>query len=200
MKTSGWFFTAAALAALSLSLPLWEFRMSAPQYPDETLHVRVMRTGLTGDLQEVETLQKFIGVSFPADPAELALVTPGVLTLAALIGLAGLAGAGYPGRALRVLATIAVFGLLACSLVLVQMRLYEVGHNRAADAPVAGMKDFTPPAIGPITIANFTVWSYPHAGGLALALAGILTLVGTRRSFPRRDIAGAGTPIREPVS
>jgi hypothetical protein len=193
MKTGGWFFAAAALAALSLTLPLWEFRMSAPQYPDETLHVRVTRSGLTGDLGEVGTLQKFIGVEFPRDPSELALVTPGVLAVAALLGLAGLAGAGRLGRAVRVVATLTVFTVLVGSLVLVQMRLYDVGHNRAPDAPVVGMKDFTPPAIGPITIANFTVWSYPHAGGLTLALAGVLALVGTRRSFQRRARTSAST-------
>ena len=35
-------------------LPLWGFAMSAPQYPDETLHLQVSRTGIVGDVQEVD--------------------------------------------------------------------------------------------------------------------------------------------------
>jgi hypothetical protein len=194
-RTSALFLAAAVLTALSLALPLWEFRMSAPQYPGETLHVRVMRTGLAGDLQEVGTLQKFVGVSFPASLPELDLVTRGLTALAALFVLAGLAGAGGAGRLVRVAATLAVLGTLGCSLAAVQARLYAVGHERDPRAPMAGIKDFTPLAIGPTSVGNFTVWSYPHLGGLALALAAGLAVAGTWRSFPPRPPAPSGSRI-----
>ena len=67
MKARVMYIAAATFAAAALVLPLWGFSMSAPQYPDETLHLRVARTGIAGDVHEVETLQHYIGVRFPTD-------------------------------------------------------------------------------------------------------------------------------------
>jgi hypothetical protein len=52
------------------------------------------------------------------------------------------------------------------------------------------MRNFTPPAVGPVHVGNFTVWSYPHAGGLALAAAGLLALTG---ACVRRPQVAGGT-------
>lgn len=198
MKATSLLFAAAGvLAALSVLAPLWEFRMSAPQYPGEALHVRVLRSGLAGDLQEVDTLQKYIGVKFPTDLPELDFVTPALLALAALLLLAAVAGEGRPGRIVRVGATVAVFAVLAAALAALQVRLHAVGHERDPKAPITAVKDFTPPAIGPVIVGNFTVWSYPHVGGLALALAAALSVVGTRKSFPRRSALSAASRVSE---
>ena len=47
------YLAAASLTAAALAAPLWGFAMSAPQYPDETLHLQVVRTGIVGDVHEV---------------------------------------------------------------------------------------------------------------------------------------------------
>ncbi len=44
------FLGAAALTAVALVLPLWGFRMSAPQYPGESLSLRVTTRAITGDV------------------------------------------------------------------------------------------------------------------------------------------------------
>ena len=49
----------------------------------------------------------------------------------------------------------------------IQRHLYSVGHDRDRDAPITAIKDFTPRLIGPTKVGNFTVWSFPHVGGLA---------------------------------
>ena len=49
MKARVMYIAAAAFAAAALALPLWGFSMSAPQYPDETLHLQVQRNGIVGD-------------------------------------------------------------------------------------------------------------------------------------------------------
>lgn len=197
-RTAGVLFLAAAvLTALSLVMPLWEFRMSAPQYPGEALHVQVRRTGLSGDLGEVETLQKYVGVQFPTNLPELDLMTPGLLAMALLLVLAALAGPGRGGYVLRVVATLALVGILAASLLAVQARLYAVGHERDPQAPITAVKDFTPPVIGPVTVGNFTVWSYPHLGGLALAAAAALAVAGARRSSRPRERVSAGHRVWE---
>jgi hypothetical protein len=165
--------TAAALTAASLLLPIWGVRMTAPQYPDEPLILRIDRHGISGDVQEIETLQQFIGVRFPEMP-ELDWLPVVVLSLAGLM-LAGAAVGRTPaGRFLRIV-TVALFAVfLAGSAALVQKRLYDVGHDRAPNAPMRTLKNFTPPLVGPAKVGNFTVWSFPHAGALSLLTAALL--------------------------
>lgn len=174
------FFLAAVLTAASLALPLWGFRMSAPQYPGEALHLRVTRTAITGDVHEISTLQKYIGVRFPERVPELKWLVPGIAGLALLLVLAGAAGDRAAGRVLRRIAAAVLLLFLAGSAAVLQKRLYDVGHVRDPHAPMRALKDFTPPAVGPVHVGNFTVWSYPHAGGLLLAAAGLLAIAGTR--------------------
>ena len=176
--------TAASLAAGSLALPLWGFRMSAPQYPGEALHLRVTRTAISGDVHEITTLQKYIGIRFPDRIPELKWIAPAVAALALLLALGAVAGERGAGRLLRRGAAVLLLLFLVGSAVLLQKRLYDVGHQRDPRAPMRSVHDFTPPAVGPVHVGNFTVWSYPHAGGLALAAAGVLAILGSR---PRRN-------------
>jgi hypothetical protein len=78
-----------------------------------------------------------------------------------------------------------VVAFLVGSAALVQARLHAVGHDRDPRAPLKGVKDFTPPLVGPKKVGNFTMWSYPHAGGLALGAAGVLAAAGARRRRTR---------------
>ena len=175
------FFAAAILVAAAAFLPYWGFVMSAPQYPDESLMLSVSREGITGDVQEVETLQKFIGVRFPKELAELEWLVPAMLGLAVVLAVAGAAGAGTVGRIIRWTSVALFVGLLAFCAITVQRNLYAVGHDRDPDAPISGMKDFTPRLIGPTSVGNFTVWSFPHIGGFALVAALSLATVGSLR-------------------
>ena len=95
------FLAAAVLVAAAVWLPYWGFVMSAPQYPDESLVLNVSRLGITGDVQEVETLQQFIGVRFPKDVSELEWLVPAMLALAVVLAIGGVAGAGLAGRIIR---------------------------------------------------------------------------------------------------
>jgi hypothetical protein len=171
---------AAALVAAALAFPLWGFAMAAPQYPDETLHLQVTRTGIGGDVHEVSTLQHFIGVRFPTDLPELKWATRTIVAFAALLLLGAFAGAGTIGRVYRVLCAVALVTFLVASAGVVQARLYQVGHDRDPNAPLRGMHNFTPPLVGPARVGNFTVWSFPHAGAVMLLLATGLAVYGVR--------------------
>jgi hypothetical protein len=184
--TRACWIAAAALTAAALLTPLWGFSMSAPQYPGETLHLRVTTQGIAGDVQEVETLQHYIGVRFPTHLPELTLAVRAMAALAALLAAAALARGSGIGRAFRVVCAAALVVFIGASAVGVQRRLYEVGHVRDPHAPIRAVHDFTPPLIGPVKVGNFTVWSYPHAGAIALLMAAGLALAGTRRSAPKR--------------
>jgi hypothetical protein len=175
------YVAAAAFAAAALVLPLWGFAMSAPQYPDETLHLQVQRTGIVGDVQEVSTLQHYIGVRFPADMPELKWATRAIAAFAASLLLGAFVGAGTAGRVYRVLCAVALVTFLVASAVVVQARLYQVGHDRDPHSPLRGLHNFTPPLVGPAKVGNFTVWSFPHAGAVTLLVAAALSVAGSRK-------------------
>ena len=190
------YFAAAALTAAALALPLWGFAMSAPQYPGETLHLQVARAGIVGDVGEVSTLQKYIGVRFPRELPELRWATRAIAALAALLVVGAFAGSGRAARAYRVACAAAFLLFLAASAAAVQVRLYRVGHERDASAPIRAVHDFTPPLVGPAKVGNFTVWSFPHTGALLLLGAAALSVAGARTRHrparpPARDKAAA---------
>jgi hypothetical protein len=172
---------AAALTVASLAVPLWGVRMTAPQYPDEALVLRIDRHGIGGDVREVQTLQQYVGVRFPDEMPELTWLPLPVFALTMLLLIGAVAGNGATARVLRV-ATAALFVLfLAGSAAIVQKRLYDVGHDRDPNAPLTAVKTFTPPLIGPARVGNFTVWSFPHLGGVFLVAAALLTGANARR-------------------
>src|SRR5215470_746011 len=142
--------------------------MSAPQYPGETLHLQVARNGIAGDVGEVSTLQKYIGVKFPTDLPELRWAMRAIAALAGLLIVAAFADGGRSARAYRTACAAAFVVFLAAAAVAVQTRLYRVGHERDATAPIRAVGDFTPPLVGPAKIGNFVMWSFPHAGALLL--------------------------------
>jgi hypothetical protein len=172
---------AAVLVAVAAWLPYWGFVMSAPQYPDESLMLQVSHTGISGDVQEVETLQQYIGVQFPEHLPELEWLPGAMMALAVLLAAGGFAGAGLFGRVVRWSAVVLFVALLAASAATVQRRLYDVGHNRDHHAPITAVKDFTPRFVGPTKVGNFTVWSFPHVGGFALIAAVTLAVAGAAK-------------------
>jgi hypothetical protein len=181
MKARVAYLAAAAVAATALVLPLWGFSMSAPQYPGETLHLQVARTGIAGDVHEVATLQHYIGVRFPTDLPELTWATRAIGGLAVLLLVGAFVGAGSFGRAYRVSCAVLLLAFIAASAVAVQARLFQVGHERDRNAPIRAVRDFTPPIVGPVKVGNFTVWSFPHVGAVLLLTATGLAIAGTRR-------------------
>src|SRR6185436_16840971 len=162
------YLAAAGLTAASLAAPLWGFAMSAPQYPGETLHLQVVRTGIVGDVHEVTTLQHYIGVRFPTELPELTWATRAIVVCTALLTIAAFSSAGLSGRTYRFVCAVALLAFLVVSAAAVQTRLYQVGHERDPNAPIRAVHDFTPPLIGPVKVVNFTVWSFPHVGAMLL--------------------------------
>jgi len=180
VKARALYLAAALLTAAALVLPLWGFAMSAPQYPDETLHLRVTPTGIAGDVHEVETLQQYIGVRFPKELPELQWATRSIVALSGLLLAAAFVGMDRIGRGYRLLCLVALFSFLVVSAGAVQLRLYRVGHERSPSAPIRAVHNFTPPIVGPVKVGNFTVWSYPHLGAFVLLGASVLSVAGVR--------------------
>jgi hypothetical protein len=182
VKTRVIYIVAAALAAAALAVPLWGFAMSAPQYPDETLHLQVERGGIVGDVGEVSTLQTYIGVRFPTELPELQWATRAILVVATLLLVGAFVGSSTLGHAYRVACAVVVLLFLVASAGVVQARLYRVGHERDRNAPIRAVRDFTPPLVGPVKVGNFTVWSFPHVGAVLLLAAAALSVAGSRKA------------------
>jgi len=174
---------ATVLVALTLVLPLWSTYMEAPQYHDEeTLEVTVYAGRVAGDLDEITTLNQYVGVHLPLDTPELRAspwVLGGLVVLALLTLLAPL---GWRRSAAAFL-LIVLLATAGGGAVLLRQRLYEMGHVR--DKPIfEGVPDFTPPLLGSAKIANFTVTTRLRVGAWCYIAAGLLlgwgVLIGER--------------------
>ena len=164
----------AALLALALIAPLWSTRMEAPQYRnEEALSVKVYAGRISGDVEEVQTLNQYVGVHLPLDTPELK-ASPWGLGVLLILALATLA---VPSAHRPKLAGVLFAALLLGAVgggSLLQYRLYQMGHVRD-HAILEGVPDFTPPLLGTAKIANFTATMSLGLGGWAYVAALVLT-------------------------
>jgi hypothetical protein len=156
-------------------LPIWEARLSAPQYP-QGLSLTASAGGVSGDLAEVNELNHYVGMKAfdPSDAPEMKLWGPTIV-----LGVIAVAVATILPRK-HVLARLAVLGLWMIpigALLDVQFRLYQYGHTVQPDAPIR-IEPFTPLVIGPTDVMNFTTWAYPGAALWCLAGAAFLLSAG----------------------
>ena len=165
---------AAGLLVVALRGPLWYTRMESPQYRgEEALQVVVYADRIDGDLREIGTLNKYIGVRMPEHFPELRATSwvLGFLLVLALVVLAS-------PSAVRQKAAVALFALMLLALagggVLLQNRLHQLGHERDHSIMV-GVSDFSPPVFGTAKIANFTVRAGLEYGAWAFLAASLLT-------------------------
>lgn len=161
--------------ALSFAFPLWRIHMLAPQYPDG-LVLHIYAHTVEGDIQEVNTLNHYIGMT-RIDRAELSDLDWIPFALGALALLALRLAAIGDRRALVDLTVItAYFGVFSAGRFV--YKLYVFGHNLDPRAPV-DVDPFMPPVLGTQTIANFTVSSLPGPSTFLVGAFALLLLALT---------------------
>lgn len=167
---------AAAILVAGL-VPIWGSRLIAPQYP-RGLSLWVYGNRSTGDTFEINNLNHYIGMR-PIDVTtvpELGL-WPLVLVGAGVLLVLAVFLPGRPGR-LALLALAAIpFGVVA------DIQRWLITYGTELDPGAALRLDpFIPLAIGPSTVWNFTIWTYP---GPALAiLVAVALAAGLARRAP----------------
>jgi copper chaperone NosL len=157
---------------LAAAAPLWTLEMAAPQYP-AGLELRIYPYTVEGDIQEVNTLNHYIGMS-PIDRAALSDLDwlPFAIGVAALL-IMRVAAIGDLRALVDLVALFTYFG--AFSFARFAYTLYVFGHNLKPDAPF-DVEPFTPVVIGTGKVANFTITSLPATGAIALSLVGVALL------------------------
>ena len=164
-------------------LPVWGTRLIAPQYP-KGLDLWFYGGRAEGPLREVNALNHYIGMQ----PIDLAAVPELGLWPLAVVGstilfLAALFLPGWLGR-------LALLGLvLVPVVVLADIQRWLIIFGTELDPTSALRLDpFVPLVIGPSTVWNFTVWTFP---GPALAL---IWLVAALALAARRAAGRAARP------
>ncbi len=164
-----WLFSAAAmLLIVSLLLPYWVLKLSAPQFP-KGLTVTAYVNRLTGDVGELEGLNHYVGLGSFQDAATFERS----IAIAAIIMLAGLLVAALliHSRWVVLLVTPALLFPIIF-LVDLQYWLWNFGHHLDPAAPLAkAVGEFTPPIFGPAEIAQFDTFALPGFGLILAFLA-----------------------------
>lgn len=152
--------------------PLWRLEMKAPQYP-AGLELRIYPYTVEGDIQEVNTLNHYIGMA-PIDRAALSDLDwlPFAIGAFALLVLR-VAAIGDLRALVDLVALFTYFGIF--SFARFAYTLYVFGHNLNPDAPF-DVEPFTPVVLGTGEVANFTITSLPSSGALALSFVGVALL------------------------
>ena len=162
--------TAAALTAAAIFLPLWGMTLVSTQYP-EGLRMVVYPSRITGDLGEINALNRYIGMTPIATGffTELRLLPAAFATIAALtLAAAWLRRRELAAAALLLMGAVAAYGLWS-----MQHRLYQFGHDLDPTAPIT-IDPFTPPMIGLNQIAQFASYSYFSWGTFLPVISGLI--------------------------
>jgi len=176
---------ALGLVALASALPVWIAHFLAPQFP-KGLWLRAYGDRVTGDLNEIDGLNHYVGVQSisAASIPELAL-WPLAIAAAAVCVLLGILVRGALGRA----AMVALYAIPLTVLADIQRWLWAFGHDLDPEAPLR-LAPFTPLVVGPTNVWNFRITSWP--GSALFALLGAAAIVTLARRLPPASRRTAG--------
>jgi hypothetical protein len=166
---------AGLLLTVSILLPYWSLRMSAPQYP-QGLKVSVYVNHLDGDVREVDALNHYLGMP-PLDEGGRLERSISVLAVVAL-GLLLSASVFVHNRWAALLAVPALIYplLFVGDLWLI---LHQYGHSIDPQSALGGaIQPFTPPLLGYGSIGQFGTFARFEAGFYVVLAAVAVTLAG----------------------
>ena len=174
---------------LAVIAPIWQMRFEAPQYP-AGLGLDIYTYTVAGDVQEVNTLNHYIGMS-RIDRTALSDLSflPFAIGAFGLLALR-VAALGDVRSLLDLLALYVYFGAFAFARF--AYTLYVFGHNLDERAPFE-MEPFTPPILGTKQIANFTTTAFPGGATFLISVfaLGLVALVAWNLYLGARSRADA---------
>ncbi|MCC6236697.1 MAG: hypothetical protein IT299_03885 [Dehalococcoidia bacterium] len=166
---------AAVALVTSAWLPLWTMELHAPQYP-RGLTLTAYGTRLEGDIQEVNTVNHYVGVE-PVHTDSIPELGLFPYLLGGLVVLVVLAGFYARAWWMRAIVSLSLWGFVVGFLIDLQWWLYHSGHERNSDAPYR-IDDFTPRVLGGTKVVNFESETMVALGYWMIVAAAVLVTFG----------------------
>jgi copper chaperone NosL len=179
-KYSKIFHLAAVVLLIGLYFfPLWQIRLEAAQYP-EGIAMYIWLNKITGSdpntLNSINILNHYIGMQ-PITPESIPELTYFPFVNLFLI-VSGIAAFIWGERKLRLGWGITLLALGVLAMYDFYLWEYDYGHNLDPQAAIKipGMS-YQPPLLGSQWLLNFKAHSYPHIGGILLAVSSLLVIL-----------------------
>ncbi len=165
----------ALLLLISIFLPYWSMTLLAPQYPGG-LRIDTYVNRVSGDVQEIDGLNHYIGMRSMEDAAELerslSFFIIGAIALLAL-------GAIYIHSPLAIFFAFPAFFYPAIFLGDLYFWLWNFGTNLDPKAPLSNaVKPFVPPLLGTGHVGQFKTVATWNIGLYLALLSSVLIVVG----------------------
>lgn len=183
---------AAVLLCGVFFLPLWNVRLTAPQYPEGLgMHIRIntVEGATENDLNNINNLNHYIGMK-RIEPESIPELRYMPWIVAALV-VTGIGAAAIGKRK-------ALYGWTGGLLVVALVGLidfwkweYDYGHhldNEHAVLKIPGMT-YQPPLIGSKQLLNFRATSWPAWGGILAGIAIALAVAAVLLAWRQRKLA-----------
>lgn len=167
--------TAAVLILASMLFPYWNMTLLAPQYPGG-LHVQVFVNHMTGDVNEIDGLNHYIGMR-PLEEAA-ALERSVSVAMIALVGLL-VVGAIFVHSKWAILLALPAVLMPFVFLADMYYWLRDFGLNLDPTAALSNsIEPFIPPILGSGFVGQFETIASLSTGWYMAFLGSILILVG----------------------
>ncbi len=169
---------AAVMLLVSIFIPFWHMQLNAPQYPGG-LHVTGYVNHLTGDVQEIDSLNHYIGMRKLDEAAQLERsLSVMMITALSLLVLGAVFIHSKWAALLSVPAILFPVGFLAD----LHLWLSYFGNNLDPTAPLSSsIKPFTPPVLGTGKVGQFETVASAGPGLILAAVASVVILVALWR-------------------
>ena len=172
--------------------PLWNVRLTAPQYPEGLgmqIRINTVEGATENDLNNINNLNHYIGMKRiePEAIPELRIMP----WIVAGIIVTGLATAALAKRQLLYAWTAGFLAIAIIGLIDFWKWEYDYGHhldNEHAILKIPGMT-YQPPLIGAKQLLNFRAVSLPSLGGILAGLAMALALTAVVLAWRERKFA-----------
>lgn len=186
---------AAALMLGVYLFPLWNVRLTAPQYPEGLgMHIRIntVEGATENDLNNINNLNHYIGMK-RIDPESIPELRFMPWIVAALI-VTGLVAAAFARRKLIYAWTTALLMVAIIGLIDFWKWEYDYGHNLDNEHAVLKIPGMTyqPPLIGAKQLLNFRATSWPGIGGILAGLAMALAITAVVLAWREHKLALRG--------
>lgn len=174
---------AALLLLISIFLPYWQLTLLAPQYP-EGLKMQAYVNHISGDVDEIDELNHYIGMRSLKEAAELER-SASVILIAALVLL--VIGSIYTHSPFALILVIPAILYPVVFLGDMYFWMHNFGMNLNPHAPLStSVKPFVPPIIGEGLVGQFktiATWEIGLIFSIIVSLMIIAGLYFHRRAY-----------------